>query len=53
MKAKQVQYSLTSPSGFRLFVKDTTLRVGGWGRAKAYKVVQPFGDVSRERGAII
>lgn len=53
MKAKQVQYSLTSPSGFRLFVKDTALRVGGWGRSKPYRVVQPFGDVSRERGAII
>jgi hypothetical protein len=53
MKAKQVQYSLISTQGFRLFVKDTAIRVGGWGRNKAYRVVQPFGDVSRERGAII
>jgi len=53
MKAKAVTYSLTSPSGFRLFVRDTGLRVGQWGRGDAYKNVQPFGDVSRIRGATI
>ena len=52
-KAKIVSYSLTSPTPFRLFVKDTSVRVGEWGRGDAYKVVMPFGDVSRERGAII
>lgn len=53
MKAKEVQYSLTSPSGFRLFVRDTSLRIGPWGRSDAYHQLQPFGDMSRERGAII
>jgi hypothetical protein len=53
MKALEVQYSLTSTAAFRLFVRDTTIRVGGWGRGKPYKVVAPFGDISRERGAVI
>lgn len=53
MKAKQVQYSLTSDQGFRLFIKDTALRVGEWGRSGAYRNIQPFGDMSREAGAII
>ncbi len=53
MKAKIVSYSLTSPTAFRLFVKDTSVRVGEWGRGEPYRVVQPFGDVSRDKGAII
>ena len=53
MKAKEVTYILTSAAGFRLFVKDTGLRVGQWGRGDAYRVVQPFGDISREKGAVI
>jgi hypothetical protein len=53
MKAKQVQYSLVSALGFRLFVKDTALRVGEWGRSESYRNIQPFGDLSRAAGAII
>jgi len=52
-KAKIVSYAVTAETPFRLFVKDTSIRVGEWGRSDAYKVVQPFGDLSRERGAII
>jgi hypothetical protein len=53
MKAKIVQYTLNSQSAFRLFQRDCSIRVGPWGRSKPYTVVQPFGDVSRERGAVI
>jgi hypothetical protein len=53
MKAKIVDYELTSPVAFRLFQKDTSIRVGPWGRRQGYTVVMPFGDNSRVRGAII
>lgn len=53
MKGKLVSYSLTSSAAFRLFQKDCSMRVGEWGRGDAYRVVNPFGDTSRERGAII
>lgn len=54
MKGRMVnQYSLTSPSGFRLFQRDCEIRVGQWGRQGPMVVKNPFGDISRIKGAAI
>jgi hypothetical protein len=53
MKGKIVNYALNSTNPFRLFQKDCSMRVGPWGRKQPYTVVQPFGDTSRTKGAII
>lgn len=53
MKGKLFQYQLTSPAGFRLFLKDCEVRVKQWGDPGPYRVVHPFGDYSRQTGARI
>lgn len=53
MKGKAVAYTLTSSAGFRLFRKDCSLNVRGWGDSGNYRTVQPFGDNSRVNGALI
>jgi hypothetical protein len=53
MKAKEVSYSLTSPSGFRLFKRDCAIRVKGWGDSGPYIAKNPFGDVHRIDGASV
>lgn len=53
MKGKYATYSLTSPVGFRLFQKDTEIRVKEWGTPGPYQVRLPFGDLSRTAGARI
>lgn len=52
-KGKQYVYRLTAAVGFRLFQRDCEVRVKGWGQAGPYTIVNPFGDVHRERGARI
>lgn len=52
-KCKLAQYFVTSCTPFRLFVKDSELRVKGWGTDGPYEVKRPFGDLSFERGARI
>jgi hypothetical protein len=39
--------------GFRIFQKDTEIRVKPWGAADSYNIVRPFGGNSFERGADI
>lgn len=51
MKAKEVQYSLTSTAGFRLFVQDCEVRLKQWGSNGPYMSMKPFGDLSRVEGA--
>lgn len=53
-KAKLVSYSVTSPTGFRLFQKDCEMRVAAWSRGTAeYLVTHPFGGPHYERGAFV
>jgi len=51
MKSKEVQYSLTSSAGFRLFVQDCEVRIKQWGSNGPYLSAKPFGDLSRVDGA--
>lgn len=53
MKGKYAKHSLTSPSPFRLFLKDCEVRVKSWGDPGPYQVKLPFGDFSRQIGARI
>jgi hypothetical protein len=53
LKARIAQYSVTSPTGFRLYQKDVEVRVKDWGNTGPWQVVRPFGDLSFERGARI
>ena len=53
MKGKEFVYRLSSASGFRLFLRDSEVRVRPWGGESGYIVNQPFGDVHRESGARI
>jgi hypothetical protein len=52
MKAREVQYSLTGDP-FRLFVKDSEVRVKQWGSTGPFLSAKPWGDLSRESGAKI
>ncbi len=52
-KARQSEYKLTSTLGARLFVKDTVVRVRGWGDTGMWRDTHPFGDLSRAMGARI
>ncbi len=38
---------------FRLYLKDSRVSVGEWGREGPYVIARPFGDVSRIQGATI
>ena len=53
MKAKVYQYEFTSATGFRLFAKDSEVRVKPWGSNDPYTTVRPFGGESRRVGALI
>lgn len=53
LKAKLHQYSVTSCTPFRLFVKDCEVRVKEWGNPGPYQVQRPFGDISFEKGSRI
>lgn len=52
-KCKLSQYFVTSCTPFRLFVKDSELRVKEWGNSGPFQVMKPFGDLSFEKGARI
>ena len=52
-KGKWARFRLTSDSPFRLFARDTSVRIQGWGIPGGYQVVQPFGGPHREVGAQI
>lgn len=52
LKGKLFTYSLFSSSPFRLFVRDSEIRVHPWSGA-AYQLRQPFGDTSFQQGAKI
>jgi hypothetical protein len=54
MKGKYAKYRIVGPStGIRLFQRDVTVRCRGWGETGPYKIIQPFGDLSRINGARI
>jgi hypothetical protein len=54
MKGKYAKYKISEPtSGLRLFQKDCEIRAKSWGANTPYQILQPFGDLSRERGARI
>lgn len=52
-KGKWVRFRLTANSPFRIFAKDTKVRVGGWGVPGGYLLTVPFGGPHRETGAQI
>jgi hypothetical protein len=52
-KGKWVRFRLTANSPFRLFAKDTKVRVQGWGMPGGYMGTIPFGGPHRETGAAI
>lgn len=47
VKGKMFSYLLTSAAGFRLFQRDSEVRLGDWLRGEGYRTVRPFGEVSR------
>jgi len=53
LKGKMYRYLVTGTTGFRLFQKDTEIRVKPWGFQGEYQIKQPFGDTSRIAGAQI
>lgn len=54
MKGKYAKYRIVGPStGIRVFQRDLNIRAKGWGDTGPYKVIQPFGDLSRVNGARI
>lgn len=52
-KCKMAQYAVTSCSPFRLFQKDSELRVKQWGDSGPYQVMRAYGGLSFENGARI
>lgn len=50
VKGKYVVYALSSADPFRVFLRDTEIRVKPWGSGESYAVVRPFGDTSRDNG---
>ncbi len=46
-KGRWFSYKLTSTLPFRVFLRDTELRVKEWGSGQSYSIIKPFGDVSR------
>lgn len=50
-KGKSVKWQWTSTVPFRLYKRDCSVRVQGWGLPGGYMVVNPFGGPSREDGA--
>lgn len=52
-KGKAVRFRWTSDEPFRLFKRDMSVRVQGWGLQGGYQSMQPFGGPSRVDGAEI
>lgn len=52
-KGKWARFRLTSSTPFRLFARDTSVRIQGWGVPGGYLVRAPFGGPSRATGAVI
>lgn len=52
-KGKAARFQLTSDLAFRLYQKDCSVRVQGWGQPGGYQVVMPFGGPHRVEGATI
>lgn len=52
-KGKWVRFRLTANSPFRVFAKDTKIRIQGWGQPGGYMLTVPFGGISRTVGAEI
>ena len=50
-KGKAVRFAWTSEEPFRIFKRDVSVRVQGWGLPNGYMVVSPFGGPHREDGA--
>lgn len=53
MKGRLWEWAARSAQPFRLFKKDTEVRLKAWGEAGGYSVVRPFGDEHRADGAKI
>lgn len=56
MKATSFQYQVNdnaTGTGLRLFMRDCELRVKSWGDQGSFQSKNPFGDITRLRGAII
>ncbi len=52
-KGKSVRFQWSSDAPFRLYKRDCSVRVQGWGIPGGYQVVNPFGGPSRVSGAEI
>lgn len=52
-KGKAVRFRWTSTAPFRLFKRDCSVRVQGWGTPGGYQVMAPFGGPHRADGAEI
>lgn len=52
-KGKSLRFQLTSTEPFRLFKRDLSIRLQGWGIPGGFQVVNPFGGPSRISGAEI
>ena len=50
-KGKAVRFRWTSDEPFRLFKRDCSVRVQGWGLSGGYQIMNPFGGPSRDDGA--
>lgn len=51
-KFKLVSYRVTSSQPFRLFKEQCEIKLGMWGRADAYRVVNPFGGPSDDSAVV-
>jgi hypothetical protein len=57
VKGKYTQFSLSTvedtipPAGARIYLRDSIVNVGEWGRQGSYLAARPFGEVSRVSGA--
>src|SRR5947207_1788485 len=52
-KGRSVSYRWKSATPFRLYRKDTSVRVHAWGNPQGYQIASPFGGESRLVGAQI
>lgn len=52
-KGKAARFQFTSDLPFRLYQKDCSVRVQGWGQPGGYRVALPFGGPHRVEGATI
>lgn len=53
VKGKQFKYRVESSQPFRLYLKNCEILVRSWEQSDGYKIVNPFGEISRENGARI